>query len=456
MLHHTCSSPRWDQLLDHVRRNHSETVFENWFSVVHVVGEDETSITIEVPNPFVEAYLLENFQEEMDRFIGKNVVFRVATFCGENSPPPRKEIRVGKACSESSEAKRTQTRSNKTTPSRLHPQLHPQYTFPRFIEGPENQFVKACAMGIGKKLQALGSPLFAWGNVGLGKTHLLHAIGHQCHSLSLSFQYITTEAFINHLVSSLGNRSVGQMKRLYRSLDVLLLDDIQFLQNRKNFEDELIHTLESLYQQGKQVVIVSDTPPSKLQLSQRMIGRLEGGLLVEMQMPGVETRAAILQAKLEEHNLSIDRSLSLRIASHPFKSIRQLEGIARRMAAHTLFLQKNTVTEEIAENALSSIPVQPIERKLPSPKAVVACVSDHLGVPIQEILGSSRKRDVSYARHLAVYCSYELCGKSLVSLAQFFNKRHSTLAYAISKLKKDTPSSFERDFISIKTALVSL
>ncbi len=196
---------------------------------------------------------------------------------------------------------------SKAPPSSVNPiKLNPNYRFETFIEGPTNQFVKSAAMGVAIRPGMSYNPLFIHGGVGLGKTHILHSIGHHMSDThkKLRIQCITTEAFINELVDNLRNKSVDRMKRFYRSdVDVLLVDDIQFLQNRLNFEEEFCNTFETLINQHKQIVITSDKPPSQLKLSERMIARMEWGLVAHVGVPELETRVAILQHKAQQKGL---------------------------------------------------------------------------------------------------------------------------------------------------------
>lgn len=234
--------------------------------------------------------------------------------------------------------------------------LNPLYIFENFIEGPSNQFVKSAAFGVAARPGKSYNPLFIHGGVGLGKTHLLHSIGHyvQEHHKKQRVQVITTEAFINDIVDSLRSKSIDKMKKFYRTLDVLLVDDIQFLQNRLNFEEEFTNTFEALLNQNKQIVITSDKPPAQLKLSERMVARMEWGLVAHMGVPDLETRVAIIKHKSEIRGLNIPNQIAFFIAEHIYNNVRQIEGAINRLSAHSR-LMETQLNEAIVEKILSEM-----------------------------------------------------------------------------------------------------
>ena len=234
--------------------------------------------------------------------------------------------------------------------------LNHLYTFQNFIEGPSNQFVKSAAFGVASHPGRSYNPLFIHGGVGLGKTHLLHGIGHYIlsHNKKLKIGCITTEGFINDLVEHLKSKSLDKMKRYYRTLDILLVDDIQFLQNRANFEEEFCNTFETLINKNKQIVITSDKPPSQLKLSERLIARMEWGLVANIGTPDLETRVAILQHKAEQRGIKIPSRVAFFIAEHIYNNVRQLEGAINRLSAYCRMMHEE-VTEKVAEETLSEM-----------------------------------------------------------------------------------------------------
>ena len=277
------------------------------------------------------------------------------------------------------------------------------YTFDTYIEGPSNQFVKSAALGVATKPGKSFNPLFIHGGVGLGKTHLLHSIGNYVikNHKRLKIECITTEQFINDLVTALRSKSVDKMKKHYRNLDVLLIDDIQFLQNRLNFEEEFCNTFESLINQNKQVIIASDKPPSQLKLSERMIARMEWGLVSHIEIPDLETRVAIIQNKAETKNVSIPEEVAFFIAERVYSNIRQLEGAINRLAAYSRLLNTK-VTKDIAEDLLKEmLDFKPL--KTISIENILKSVASVFEIKISDIKGDSRLKNIAHARQVAMF-----------------------------------------------------
>jgi len=279
----------WIQFLEFIENRCTSAEYENWIAPITLLEATPEQIILEVPNVFVQEYLLDNFKEVLCNFLPLKA---------SGEPAIHFRVTVTKAAAISPTAQ-PEPVEEIAPPSELR--LNHLYTFDNFIEGPSNQFVKSAAVGVANRPGKSYNPLFIHGGVGLGKTHLLHSIGHYVgeHHKKLRIQAITTEAFINDIVDHLRNKSIDKMKRFYRNLDILLVDDIQFLQNRLNFEEEFCNTFEALLNQNKQIVITSDKPPAQLKLSERMVARLEWGLVAQMGIPDLETRVAIIKHKSE-------------------------------------------------------------------------------------------------------------------------------------------------------------
>lgn len=292
-------------------------------------------------------------------------------------------------------------------------------------------------MGVAARPGRSYNPLFIHGGVGLGKTHLLHAIAHHIkgHHKKLKIQCITTEGFINDIIDHLKTKSMDRMKRFYRSLDVLLVDDIQFLQSRLNFEEELCNTFESLINDNKQIVITSDKPPSQLKLSERLVARMEWGLVANVGIPDLETRVAILQHKAEQKGLRMPSKVAFFIAGHVYNNVRQLEGAINRLTAYSRLLNKE-VTEEIAETTLGEL-LQNAPQKRISVENILKCVASLFQVRISDLRGTSRVKEVAFPRQVAMYLAKELINESLNKLASSFGgKTHSTLIHAWKKIQE--------------------
>ena len=411
----------WTQFVACLQERISPAEFSNWISPIKCVAASNDEATLEVPNIFVQEYLLDNYSKDLLLFFPKRkngslaIVFVIAEQIKIVSadPPPEE-----KGAASSHELR-----------------LNPNYTFHNFIEGPANQFVKSATIGVAAKPGRSYNPLFIHGGVGLGKTHLLHAIGHhiQEHHRKLRIQYITTEAFINDLVDHLRNKSIDRMKRFYRSLDILLVDDIQFLQNRLNFEEEFCNTFEILIHQNKQIVITSDKPPSQLKLSERLIARMEWGLVAHIGAPDFETRVAILQHKAEQKGIRIPKTVAFFLAEHIFHNVRQLEGALNRLAAYCRLMGLEA-TEEVAEKTLADT-LQATPQKRLSVDQILTSVASLYDVRVSDLRGSSRIKNVAFPRQVAMYLAKELLSDSLMKLAASFGgKTHSTLLHAWKKI----------------------
>lgn len=419
----------WIQFLQFVKTKCSVTAFGNWLAPILVLEATAEEIVLEIPNIFVQDYLFSNYKKELCAFLPVNadgepaIRFVIAS--------PQKKATTAPVFSPQVE---TAPSSESTYPE---VKLNYQYRFENFIEGPANQFVKSAAMGVAMRPGQSYNPLFIHGGVGLGKTHILHSIGHYIkeNHRKLRVQCITTEAFINDLVDSLRNKSVDRMKRYYRSeIDVLLVDDIQFLQNRLNFEEELAYTFEALKNKGAQIVITSDKPPSLLKLSERTIGKMEGGLVAHMGIPELETRVAILQHKAEQKGLHIPHKVAFFIAEHIHNNIRQLEGAINRLSVHCRLSNLN-ITEELVEKTLREM-LQQAPRDKISVEQILKSVATVFQVRVSDLRGSTRTKDIALPRQVAMYLAKEMINESLMMLGASFGKTHSTILHACKNIEK--------------------
>ncbi len=410
----------WLQFIEFIESRCSSAEFQNWIAPIRLVEATVEKVILEVPNVYVQDYLLDNFKEVLCNFLpllasGEPAIqFLMAA---EREAPP---IVINE---------QTESASNELY-------LNPLYTFENFIEGPSNQFVKSAAFGIANRPGKSYNPLFIHGGVGLGKTHLLHSIGHYTkeHHKNLRVQAITTEGFINDIVDHLKAKSIDKMKRFYRSLDVLLVDDIQFLQSRLGFEEEFCNTFETLLNQNKQIVITSDKPPAHLKLSERMVARLEWGLVAHMGVPDLETRVAIIKHKSERRGLNIPNQIAFFIAEHIYNNVRQIEGAINRLCAHSK-LMSESLNEEVVERILSEMFQHNAPGKRISVEEILKSVAAVFEVRVSEIKGESRHKEIALARQVAMYLAKEMIDDSLMKIASSFGgKTHSTLLHAWKKI----------------------
>lgn len=418
------NSEAWTQFIHFVKDRTSAAAFGNWLAPINVIESDSDTITLEVPNVFVKEYLLSNYKKDLCAFLPVNangepaIHFVVA--------PQSKMVHIAPSV----KAPEPEAKCHEV-------KLNPNYRFETFIEGSSNQFVKSAAMGVASRPGISYNPLFIHGGVGLGKTHLLHSIGHHIQGTNkkLRVQCITTEAFINELVDHLRNKSIDRLKRFYRSdIDVLLVDDIQFLQNRLNFEEEFCNMFETLINQHKQIVITSDKPPSQLKLSERIIARMEWGLVAHVGVPELETRVAILQHKAQQKGLNIPSPIAFFIAEHIYNNVRQLEGAVNRLCAHTR-LMNLAITEEFVEKTLREM-FQQIPGQKISVEQILKSVAAVFQVRVSDLKGTVRTKEIALPRQVAMYLAWKWINESLQMLGVSFGKTHSTILHACKSIEK--------------------
>ncbi|HAB99772.1 MAG TPA: chromosomal replication initiator protein DnaA [Parachlamydiales bacterium] len=416
----------WTQFLEFVQSRCSSAEFENWLAPIRVVQSTPDETVLEVPNIFVQEYLIDNFKEVLCEFLPTK----------RSGDPAITFVIAINARKEEFIAEPAPAETVKAETAHHEIKLNPHYTFDNFIEGPSNQFVKSAAIGVASRPGKTYNPLFIHGGVGLGKTHLLHSIGHyiQGHSKKVKIHAITTEAFINDIVDNLRNKSIDKMKRYYRTLDLLLIDDIQFLQNRLNFEEEFCNTFETLINQNKQIVITSDKPPAQLKLSERMIARMEWGLVAHMGVPDLETRVAIIKDKSQRRGLNIPNQIAFFIAEHIYNNVRQIEGAVNRLCAHSRLLATE-LNQDIVERILSEMFQSDSPSNKVSVETILKSVATVFEVRVSEIKGESRLKEIALARQVAMYLAKELIDDSLMKIAvSFGGKTHSTLLHAWKKI----------------------
>lgn len=409
----------WDAFLRCVHSKCSRTAYQNWIAPIIFVEMRHGIITLQVPNVFVKEYLLDNFKAELKAFLPQN-----------SKGEPALKFVIGSI-------KAPQAAPAPATPKReCNFQLNHGYTFERFIEGSSNQFVKSAALGVAMRPGRSYNPFIIHGGVGLGKTHLLHAIAHHISikQPQLKVHCLTTESFVNELVDHLKKKTIDKMKRFYRSLDVLLIDDIQFLQNRVNFEEEFCNTFEALINQNKQIVITSDKSPALLKMSERMIARMEWGLVAQVGMPDLETRAAILMHKAEVRGLPLEPSVAFYIAERVCSNVRQLEGVLNLLIAQHRLLQQS-VDQTMVQHVLGGVAGVQSPIKVTADQ-VLKIVPPMLGVTLSDIRSTDRRQKYAQARQVVMYLLKTLVQEPLYVLAAYLGKTHSTVLHACKTVEK--------------------
>lgn len=317
--------------------------------------------------------------------------------------------------------------------------LDPRYTFDTFVTGGSNNIAYAAAKAVAAQPARAFNPLYIYGDVGLGKTHLMHAIGNQIKQddPSARIVYVTSETFTNELIQSIQENTNAQFRNKYRSVDVLMVDDVQFIAGKNSTQEEFFNTFNTLHSSGRQIVISSDKPPKEIPaLEERLRSRFEGGLITDVQAPDYETRMAILKKKAEQENIDVDpRVLSL-IATRANANIRQLEGAFTRVVAFSR-LQRTPITIGLADAALKDIIDDVTERRV-TVQMVQQAVADFYNVSVESMTSSRRTSDVTYPRQVAMYLSREMTDLSLKVIGeQFGGRNYSTIISAYNKIEDD-------------------
>jgi len=340
-----------------------------------------------------------------------------------------------------------------TTSPALNPSINARYSFDNFVVGASNRLAHAASMAVAEKPAHAYNPLFLYGGVGLGKTHLLHAMGNQCHQRGLQVLYVSSEAFTNDLINAIRTHTTHAFRDKYRNTDVLLVDDIQFIAGKESTQEEFFHTFNTLHGQDKQIVISSDRPPKAMvTLEERLCSRFEWGLTADIQPPDLETRLAILQARAERINCKMPAELMELIARRVQSNIRELEGALTRVAAFA-DLSGLPLTPQLVETALADLLPRRSEVR---PQEVIRKVAEAYGVSVDGLLGRDRSRQVALPRQVAMYLLREEANVSLPQIGEALGGRdHTTVMYGCDKVAVmlEEDDRFRRQVLSIKERL---
>lgn len=316
--------------------------------------------------------------------------------------------------------------------------LNPNYTFETFVIGNNNNLAHAASLAVAETPGEVYNPLFIYGGVGLGKTHLMQAIAHFIIKTKpeLKVLYVTSETFTNELIDSVKNQKNSEFREKYRNIDVLLIDDIQFIIGKESTQEEFFHTFNALYQDRKQIVISSDRPPKEMEtLSERLRTRFEMGLPVDIQIPTYETKMAILNKKAELGGYDIPYEVKDYVATHIKSSIRELEGALTKLSAFAK-LSSNPITVEFAEEALKDL-ISPDSRREITPELIIDIVSEHFNIKSEDILSQKRSADIVYPRQIAMYLCRQMTTNTVQSLGKAFgNRDHTTILHGADKINK--------------------
>jgi len=418
----------WEEALAVIRNRVSRQSFEAWFRPLSLGSIEENRIQVLLPNRFFKEWFEEHYlghlRSTLEDLLFKKVEIRLVL--------PEKEALAGGLPHEEPGERRTTRRLREGGT-----QLNPRYTFDSFVVGTSNQFAHAACMAVADQLGKTYNPLFIYGGVGLGKTHLLHAIGHHARQRDprLKLSYVSSEKFTNDLINAIRFDATVEFRNRYRSLDLLLIDDIQFIAGKERTQEEFFHTFNDLYDSSKQIVISSDRVPREIPtLEERLRSRFAWGLIADIQPPDLETKAAILRKKAQAQGVRLPDEVSLFIAKHVKSSIRELEGSLVRLAAQASFTHRE-ITLELAQEVLKELSAE--QQRLPTISGIQKAVAEFFGVRVDDLRSRGRNKSIVLPRQVAMYLCREIVKASLPDIGEGFGgKDHSTVIHACQKVKR--------------------
>ncbi|MGF1588981.1 MAG: chromosomal replication initiator protein DnaA [Pleurocapsa sp.] len=420
----------WEKVLEILEERLSRPTFETWIQNATIEDFNAHSITISTPNAFVTSHLQKHYVgiicNAVAEVIGKPLEIRLKSQQGADLDFLTEPTNFAQLQQESGSAARNALKPNK---------LNSKYTFYSFVVGPTNRMVHAASLAVAESPGRDFNPLFLCGGVGLGKTHLMQAIGHYHLEINPEARvfYVSTEQFTNDLIAAIRNDSIQAFREHYRTADILLVDDIQFIEGKEYTQEEFFHTFNTLHEAGKQVVLVSDRPPRQIpKLQERLSSRFSMGLIADVQVPDLETRMAILQKKAEYENVRLPKEAIAYIASQYTSNIRELEGALIRAIAYISLSGLSMTVENIAA-ALNP----KVEQITASPETILEVAAEILKVSTDDLKSSSRRREISNARHIAMYLMRQHTDLSLPRIGEKFGgKDHTSVMYSCDKIAK--------------------
>jgi len=448
----------WQAALGELELQMTKATFNTWIKPTVAVSWDEDTFVLGAPNGYIKDWL-ENrlctpIQRTLSGITGHELSIEFIVWTEEQeveqvtslplltSDPRPVSGSVGSAGTAGSPSN-----------GNGHVSLNSRYTFETFVVGPSNRLAHAAALAVADNPAVAYNPLFLYGGVGLGKTHLLHAIGHGCHRKGLQVLYVSSEQFTNDLINAIRAHNTEDFRSKYRNTDVLLIDDIQFIAGKESTQEEFFHTFNTLHASNKQIVLTSDRPPKAIPtLEERLCSRFEWGLLADIQPPDLETRIAILRFKAETQPIPISDEVIDLIAQRIVSNIRELEGALNKVVAHSR-LTRTQPTVNNLESSLHDIVAAP---KTLTPKQILAAVIRFFHVNERDLLGHRRSQDLVRPRQIAMYLARKETQASLPEIGQMLGGRdHTTILYGVQKIEGqlEQDSTLRREIIAIQEQL---
>jgi chromosomal replication initiator protein len=438
----------WEEACKRLKALLHPDVYTKWIGVIKADSLDESALTLSVDNDFYQTWLEENYlpfiKQAVQIVYGAEIGIRFSVKPGQEAaeaaavpppPPPRAETLFPMESAPAPLARAKPRARDREEPAEMR--MNHKFTFESFVVGPSNSFAHAACMAVAQAPAKAYNPLFIYGGVGLGKTHLMHAIGNYMttHGKLSKVTYISSEAFINEYIDALQSNKSLQFRRKYRSVDLLLIDDIQFLAGKERLQEEFFHTFNALFQAHKQIVLTSDRPANQIQgLEQRLVSRFEWGLVTELQAPDFETRLAILRNKQDQSVFKLPEEVLAFIAEHIKSNIRSLEGALIKATAYaSLYNQTMTIprVEELLRDTLEMEHQQALTMD-----GIQKAVADYFDVRMADMSSKRRPQAVAQPRQVAMYLCRRLTSASSPEIATAFGKTHATILHACTQVEK--------------------
>jgi chromosomal replication initiator protein len=440
----------WSKACKHLRETLSRDVYDRWIAVIEPLSLNDTALVLGVQNNFYQSWLEENYlpliSDALAAVHGQRLTisFDVLRESGRSPAAPA-----------TLEPVTAPLVKEKPAAPPVRQQLNPKYSFDTFIIGPSNSFPHAASMAVAQSPGRAYNPLFLYGGTGLGKTHLMQAIGHHVqHTNKQTVCYLSCETFTNEYIDALQRKALVQFRKKYRTVDLLLLDDVQFLGGKERMQEEFFHTFNALHHASKQIVLTCDRPASEIPgLEHRLVSRFEWGLVTQLEQPDVETRIAILRRKQEEMNVQLPADVINYLAEHVRSNIRRLEGALVRAVSYAS-LTGRPLNVEVVEHLLRDTLDQEKESNLTA-EEIQKVVADYFDIRMADMTSNRRPQNIAFPRQVAMYLCREMTDQSLPTIGASFSRNHATVLHACrlvgERLKTD--GTFRQNMVVLQQRL---
>lgn len=436
----------WTNTLSVLEEESTPVCYRTWFKTLEPISIEDNVMVLQTIDPFYKKIIQKKYVSDIQKAIFKSIneEFAVQIITKDDL----------KSFFTAAPSKSSSTRKNNSEVN-----LNPKYTFDTFVVGNSNRMAHAASLAVAESPAEAYNPLFIYGGAGLGKTHLMQSIGHYILNQNQDTKviYVSSEKFTNELITAIQEKTTPQFRNKFRNIDVLLIDDIQFISGKESTQEEFFHTFNTLHDADKQIIISSDRPPKEIEkLEERMRSRFEWGLIADIQQPDFETRVAILNKKAKMENIQVDNQVLHFIAKHIFSNIRELEGALNRIVAFSVLANNEQITIDLAREALKDL-MSAEKQRVISSDLIQKTVAEYFNLKPEDLRSKKRTRSISYPRQIAMYLCRTLTDLSLPKIGESFGGRdHTTVLHGFEKieneLKKD--SDLEQSIEILKNQIV--